>query len=124
MISLCYILIYLLHKGNLLDIDVHSDKDGLKCLEIAKKAKREQNMAKLCYGTSQCLQGFVSEIFALKFEQEPDYNKLRQMLSEALNQPSNSNFDCLGKIDEMIENVSEKNSVKESIVQQHNNSFK
>ena len=66
----------------------------------------------------------MSEIFALKFEQEPDYNKLRQMLSEALNQPSNSNFESLSKIDEMIENVSEKNSVKESIVQQHNNSFK
>ena len=81
-------------------------------------------MAKLCYGTSQSLQGFVSEIFALKFEQEPDYNKLRQMLSEALNQPSNSNFESLSKIDEIMENVSEKNSVKESIVQQHNNSFK
>ena len=66
----------------------------------------------------------MSEIFALKFEQEPDYNKLRQMLSEALNQPSNSNFESLSKIDEIMENVSEKNSVKESIVQQHNNSFK
>lgn len=33
---------------------------------------------------AECLNTFIYQIFKLKFKQDPDYEKLKQMLTEAL----------------------------------------
>ena len=124
LISLCYILIYLLHGGKLLEIDLQAEKEGLKCLEIAKQAKKDQTIETLCYGPSKSLEKFVKEVFSLKFEQEPDYKKLMEMLSEALGQLNSIQEQETKSLDEMNENPAEIQEVKEFLVEPHSNTFK
>ena len=82
--SVCYVLVYLFHESNLLNIDINSDNDTKTCYKLSLAAKKSQTLEQLCYGQSAPLKSFLTEIFSLKFEQEPDYNKLRAMLTDAL----------------------------------------
>lgn len=80
LVSLCYILIYLLHEGNLLDLDIYKEQSSSQAFKTTAKIKSQQTMKKLCYGKSECLKKFVFYVFSLGYEDKPDYKYLHLAL--------------------------------------------
>lgn len=82
LISLSYMLIYMLNKGELTGIDLESNLSNTEAFKLARKAKENHTMADLCCKEAQIMVKFVAECFSLKFEETPDYNKLRKIITE------------------------------------------
>ena len=40
-------------------------------------------MQKLCYSESNCLRKFTYEVFSLEYKEDPNYEKLKNLLHEA-----------------------------------------
>jgi hypothetical protein len=83
LISLCYLLTYLLDgepawQQGLSEYsmnDLYSITAGVKLAMTAKK---------LCIGNSRKLLSFVEEVFGYKFNEKPDYAKLQFLLKKVL----------------------------------------
>ena len=54
-------------------------------MEEILKIKEAQTMQKLCYSESNCLRKFTYEVFSLEYEENPKYEKLKDLLLEAFN---------------------------------------
>ena len=78
LISLSYLLVYLLNNGNLLE-----NKQQFRDALIQKK---ESNIETVFSENSECLRKFAFYIFSLKFEEKPDYEKLKDLLIEAIDE--------------------------------------
>ena len=83
LISLCYLLSYLLNQGHLKDMDFDRGMDQMEVFEFIRKAKRGHTLGDMCYKNAQCLNAFVVKVFSLKFEDEPDYEDLYRELADA-----------------------------------------
>jgi hypothetical protein len=82
LISLVYILAYFLNgKLSWLKKIKRTDPDYL---EKVGKIKEEIALTTICEKKAVCLFDFASEVFKLKFEEEPNYGKLKFMLTVAL----------------------------------------
>lgn len=80
LISLCYLLVYILNNGELPGIDLSLDLDKKQSFQQAKRAKIDYSIEQLCSQRAQPLRNFTRYVFSLGFKETPDYNKLRQML--------------------------------------------
>ena len=84
LISMCYVLVYLCHGGQLLGIHAKPKLTEDECFELTIKAKRVSTIDNLCFENSECLNDFLVKIFKMEFDEAPDYAKLKLMLTSAL----------------------------------------
>mgnify|MGYP000421474447 CR=1 FL=1 len=84
LISMCYVLTYLCHGGELLGIHARPKLTEDECFELTIKTKRVSTIENLCFGNSEYLKDFVLKIFNMEFDETPDYAKLKYMLRNAL----------------------------------------
>lgn len=90
LISLFYLLTFLLHQGNIPGIDLptslehKSSGKQRECFERIKEAKSRLRSRDLCTGRSRKLKEFKKEIFSYHFKDEPRYGVLREMLNNLL----------------------------------------
>ena len=63
LISLCYLLSYLLNEGHLKDMDFGKDKDQVEAFKYVVKTKKGHTLGDMCYKNAQCLSPFVIKVF-------------------------------------------------------------
>ena len=83
MISLCYLLIYLIRKGELPKIDIYAQCERNESFRRIRDAKLSYKLKDMCNesdGTAE-LEEFVREIFSYRYKDEPRYDKLRKILT-------------------------------------------
>ena len=94
LISLCYLLIYSL-EGNLPWLETDERFSEFEEFHLVKSMKENASAESLCNTPdSSHLMAFVREIFKLKFEENPDYQNLKQLLVSQLvdiNEAPNAN---------------------------------
>ena len=83
MISLCYLLSYLLNNGKLKDMDFDNEMDQVEAFKHVSKAKQGHTLGDLCYKNAECLSKFAIKVFSIKFDEKPDYEDLKQELVKA-----------------------------------------
>ena len=79
MISLCYLLIFLI-KGTAKWVRQPFEQDKKALFKSVGKLKNNLKPKHLCTGSALELLPFCEDIFSIKFEKEPNYGKLRHML--------------------------------------------
>lgn len=88
-ISLFYMLVYLLKKGVMPGIQTAAYSDDPRAeFQHIKEVRQGQKLKDMCYGNTKCLQFFMKEVFSYRFKDMPDYDKLRCMLTELRDQES------------------------------------
>ena len=83
LISLCYLLVFLINKGNIPGVNIYNQSENRHdtFIEI-RDAKMAHEIKVLCdekLGTED-LEDFVREIFSYRFKDKPRYGVLREML--------------------------------------------
>lgn len=81
LISLVYLMIYMLNKGEL--IGQPMQQQNMPREEIfakSREAKMNYLISDLCQGITEDLELFVQEIFQYAYSEKPHYEKLRSML--------------------------------------------
>jgi hypothetical protein len=63
LISLCYLLSYLLNEGHLKDMDFDKDKDQVETFKYVVKTKKKHTLGDMCYKNAHCLSPFVIKVF-------------------------------------------------------------
>ena len=82
MIGLCYMLVYLL-KGGEVPFSASHIQDPVEAFVHIKKAKQDLSVRDLvgpAHSPSWPLLEFISQVFALRYEEEPNYAKYRILL--------------------------------------------
>lgn len=87
LISLCYLLIYLLNKGNLKGIDLSQNLSKNESFNLVKKAKMNNSVAEMCCDNANSILLFCENIFKLQFKDLPNYKLLRDLLRNGLQPP-------------------------------------
>ena len=77
LISLVYLLVYLLNRGNFLDLDA-----SIYDFNHVKETKGMQTLESLCSGKAACLTDFANGVFSLEFKQTPDYRALSALMAK------------------------------------------
>ena len=83
LISLCYLLVFLLNGGELPGMQIYNQPKNYETFRIIRAAKFKHSIADLCndkLGTSD-LEDFLRECFSLQFTDTPKYNCLRAILN-------------------------------------------
>ena len=86
LISLCYLLIYLLNKGNLKGIDLSQNLSRNESFNLVKKAKMNHSISEFCCDNASNITRFCEVIFKLQFKETPNYKLLRDLLRNGLTQ--------------------------------------
>ena len=63
LISLSYLLSYLLNEGHLKDMDFDKDKDQVETFKYVVKTKKGHTLGDMCYKNAHCLSPFVIKVF-------------------------------------------------------------
>jgi hypothetical protein len=84
LISLAYMLSYLLHEGTLLGYDPEIPQKQMECYNDLLSRKQRASCSDLC-GNFLFLLPFFEEIFQLAYDDTPDYFWLRLQLMQYLN---------------------------------------
>lgn len=84
LISLCYLLIYLLNGGNLKGIDLTQNLSRNESFNLVKKAKTNHSISEFCCDNASSIQHFCEIIFKLQFKETPNYKLLRDLLRNSL----------------------------------------
>lgn len=84
MISLFYLIVYLLKGGNLPGTNLKTNTDVNKEFQIIRDVKMKQRTADICFGNTKGLSTFKREVFSYRFKDEPRYEYLRDLLSQLL----------------------------------------
>ena len=84
-ISLFYMLVYMLKKGEMPGYSVVYDEDELEDNFVnIQKVKAAWNTKDLCFENTFDLKKFKREVFAYSFKDTPDYAILKQMLANII----------------------------------------
>jgi hypothetical protein len=71
LMSLCFLLVYLLNNGSLFgNYNGFSDDDQF---DLIKRDKMKLTLDTLCVGRANYIKEFVSKIFSMDFDAKPDY---------------------------------------------------
>ena len=73
LISLCYLLIYMLNRANLPGIDLTRRYDRNQSFKQARTAKLGYTLDSLCDGKAASMKDIVQEVFTLGFQEQPKY---------------------------------------------------
>ena len=82
MISLFYLMIYLLCDGQMPGHQKNKTCDSNTLLQHSLKVKMNQTSKDLCFDKSKDLRAFKKEVFSYSFEQMPNYDSLRSILQD------------------------------------------
>lgn len=82
LISVIYLLIFIMNKGQLLDLSPQDLGNQSESMMVLRKKKKEHTLAELCSGRSSDLGEFIREVFSYRFQDRPNYEKLSNMLQE------------------------------------------
>ena len=96
LISLCYLLIYLVRRGELPKIDIYSKVERNESFRRIRDAKLSYKLKDLCNeadGTAE-LEEFVREVFGYRFKDEPKYDRLRKLLNRLFKKYSPTKARC------------------------------
>ena len=94
LISLCYLLVSLLHNGTFLELDLNvNGMTGNQAITTYKQIKQNLKIKDLCTGNSSDLLEFITEVFNYDFEQQPRYDHLRTLISTLLQNETKENKD-------------------------------
>ena len=80
MISLFYLLVFLLQKGAMPGLDGKLHSDLIKKLGQIRNYRKNQKTDDLCFENTKQLRAFKKEVFAYRFQDKPNYNRLREIL--------------------------------------------
>ena len=84
LISLFYMLVYILHEGdNIPAFTVNKFANRFKEMQRIKTVKLSLKPKDLCFGTSSDLNEFMIEVFSYQFKDKPNYHYLRDLLRKA-----------------------------------------
>lgn len=83
LISLLYMLVYMLNNGKLTGIDLETQMINTEAFKLARKAKQIHTLDTLCCGNAHILKSFAHEVLNLKFKEQPNYKRFDKMLVEA-----------------------------------------
>lgn len=83
LISLCYLLVFLINKGNIPGVNIYNQSENRHdtFVEI-RDSKLAHDIESLCdekFGTED-LEDFVREVFSYRFKDKPRYGVLREIL--------------------------------------------
>ena len=93
LISLFYLLVFILKSGSMPGFKYYEEVDKNVQFKQIKTAKESQKLNDLCFGNSKELSGFMREVFSYRFNDTPNYDLLRQILRDLIDansKPSNS----------------------------------
>lgn len=82
LISLCYLLVFVINEGRLPNIDIYNQRDKNESFRKIRDAKLKHSLDDLCNeetGTAD-LTDFFHECFSYRFKDKPKYAKLRAIL--------------------------------------------
>ena len=65
MISLCYMLSFLLNDGKIKNLDFDQDMGQIEAFNYVREAKRRHTLGDLCYENAECLMKFAVRVFSL-----------------------------------------------------------
>jgi hypothetical protein len=68
LISLCYLLIYILNEGSLKGIDLSQNLSRNESFNLVKKAKMKTSVSDFCCDNAKSLINFVDYVFKLEFK--------------------------------------------------------
>jgi casein kinase 1 len=83
LISMLYMMVYMLNQGKLTGIDLESQLSSILVFKATKKAKESHTLADLCCDNASIMTKFAEEVLSYKFKDEPRYSKLREILHKA-----------------------------------------
>ena len=86
MISLFYLLIYLLKKGRMPGLKYKPTDDSTYLLNTALQLRQNQKADDICYGNSRVLRSFLKEVCSYQFKDAPNYDHLRAILEQTRTQ--------------------------------------
>ena len=84
MISLFYMLVFLLQEGQISVLKLQKGADQIDELRRIKLAKEKHTTADLCFGPSADLVDFKNEVFSYGFNDQPRYDFLKGILSSLI----------------------------------------
>lgn len=95
LISLCYLLVYLITEGRLPNIDIYGQGDMNERFQQIRDAKLKYKLEDLCNeesGTAD-LADFFQECFSCRRKEKPKYGKLRAILEGLIEFEDDSEID-------------------------------
>lgn len=85
LISLCYLLVYLINGHHLFDIP-HQCRSAQEQYAYLIEVKLETSAKDLCQDRARCFLPFVSMVFDLGFKEKPCYQMLTSILDDIVNE--------------------------------------
>lgn len=83
LISLVYLMVYVLNRGDLINQPMqHQNMAREEIFTKSREAKMAYKISDLCQGITEDLTEFVEEVFRYTFSEKPKYDKLKQLLKE------------------------------------------
>ena len=82
LISLFYLLVYLMKGGNLPGTSLANSTDVNQEFQHIRDVKIKQRTHDLCFGNTKGLTNFKREVFSYRFKDEPRYDYLRDLLTQ------------------------------------------
>ena len=65
MISMCYLISFLLNEGKIKDLDFSADMDPFEAFKYVADAKKGHTLGDLCWNNAECLEKFALKVFSL-----------------------------------------------------------
>lgn len=119
LISLCYLMVYLLNDCQLPGIDLSDEaleRSQLSQVQRVLAAKLAHTTENLFCKQASVLQAFGREVFSLGFSEEPNYNRLKQLLSDII-----TSKDAASDIStDDITDAGEEETIEVNLIQTHN----
>ena len=85
LISLFYLMVYLFKQGQLPGVNLVENYDPTEQFKLIFEARKNQTSKDLCFGNTKGLKEFKREVFSYHYADCPNYDKLRQMLTDLRN---------------------------------------
>lgn len=82
LISLCYLLVFVINEGKIPNIDIYNNVDKRDSFKSIRDAKLSHTLEDLCNeqdGTADLIE-FLQECFSYRYKDRPKYDKLRAIL--------------------------------------------
>ena len=97
LISLSYMISSLLNEGKLNNLTSNDQKSQVECFHAVLKAKQDMTIKEMCgnYHNSVNLRSFFEHVFSLNFKEEPDYERLQDLLQKFVEEDLNENCQCV-----------------------------
>ena len=84
LISLFYLLVYILKNGQMPGFDIQAKQDTNKQFNTIRNVKQNEGLHDICFGNTADLGKFMKEVFSYRFKDTPRYDYLRNLLQKLI----------------------------------------